>query len=188
MQFNLRINLPRGSLFYTRFTWAGLTPPMASRCTDLPALEKKERKRAEQQMLRFVRQVKFGGVKFKTVVKTGHPPDHINAFAEKERIDLIITSTHGRTGFKHALMGSTAEQVVRRAPCSVLVVPSHPEVRVGNLRASRGIGRAMQQRQRSKKEGIPSADLSKHSTKLTRHPFPERRKTNRFRESHSRGS
>ena len=40
---------------------------------DLPALEKKERKRAEQQMLRFVQQVKFGGVKFKTVVKTGHP-------------------------------------------------------------------------------------------------------------------
>ena len=155
---------------------------------DLPALEKKERKRAEQQMLRFVRQVKFGGVKFKTLVKTGHPLDHINAFAEKERIDLIITSTHGRTGFKHALIGSTAEQVVRRAPCSVLVVPSHPEVRVGNLRASRGIGRAMQQRQQSKKEGIPSADLSKRSTKLARHPFPERRKTNRFRESHSRGS
>jgi len=155
---------------------------------DLPALEKKERKRAEQQMLRFVRQVKFGGVKFKAVVKTGHPLDHINAFAEKERIDLIITSTHGRTGFKHALMGSTAEQVVRRAPCSVLVVPSHPEVRVGNLRASRGIRRAVQQRQRSKKEGIPSANLSKRTTKLTRHPFPERRKTNRFRESHSRGS
>ena len=155
---------------------------------DLSALEKKERKNADQQMLRFVQQAKFGGVKFKTVVKTGPPTDQINTFAEKEPIDLIITSTHGRTGFKHALMGSTAEQVVQRAPCSVLVVPSHPEVRVGNLRASRKVGRAMQQRQRSKKEGISSANSSKRSTKLTRHPFPERRKTNRFRESHSRGS
>jgi hypothetical protein len=151
---------------------------------DLSALEKKERKYAEQQMLRVIQKANFGRVKFETVVETGHPTDEINAFAERERIDLIITSTHGRTGFKHLLMGSMAEQVVRRASCPVLVVPSHPEVRVGNLRASRGSGRAIQQGQRSKPEGIPSADLSKRSTKLTRHPFPERRKTNKFRESH----
>src|SRR4030095_6828681 len=150
---------------------------------DLSALEKKERKSAEQQMLRFVRQVKCGRVKFKAVVKTGYPMNQIHTFAEKERIDLIITSTHGRTGFEHALMGSTAEEVVRRASCSALVVPSHPEVRVGNLRASRGAGRKIR-RQRPKPERIPSTDLSKRSTKLTRHPFPERRKTNKFRESH----
>jgi len=149
---------------------------------DLSALEKTERENAEQQMLHFVRQAKFGSVKFETVVKTGRPTDHINSFAEREHVDLIITSTHGRTGFKHALMGSTAEQVVRRAPSSVLVVPSHPEVRVGNLRASRGAGEI--RRQRPKPERIPSADLSKRSTKLARHAFPERRKTNKFRESH----
>jgi nucleotide-binding universal stress UspA family protein len=152
---------------------------------DLSALEKKERKNAEQQMRRFVRQAKFGGVKYETLVKTGHSTDHICAFAEKERIDLIITSTHGRTGFKHTLMGSTAEQVVRRAPCSVLVVPSHPDVRAGNLRDSSGARRATRRQQR-KPERIPSAgaDLSKRSTKVTRHRFPERRRTNKFRESH----
>ena len=36
--------------------------------------------------------------------------------------DLIVTTTHGRTGLMHMLMGSTAENVVRKAPCSVLVV------------------------------------------------------------------
>ena len=45
--------------------------------------------------------------------------------AEKLGVDLIVTSTHGRTGLKHALLGSTADYVVRHAPCSVLVVPSH---------------------------------------------------------------
>jgi universal stress protein A len=36
--------------------------------------------------------------------------------------DLIVTTTHGRTGLMHLLIGSTAESVVRKAPCPVLVV------------------------------------------------------------------
>jgi nucleotide-binding universal stress UspA family protein len=36
--------------------------------------------------------------------------------------DLIVISTHGRTGLKHAFMGSVAERVVQTAPCPVLVV------------------------------------------------------------------
>lgn len=36
--------------------------------------------------------------------------------------DLIVMGTHGRTGFKHALMGSVAEKLVRTAPCPVLTV------------------------------------------------------------------
>ncbi|MEO6870773.1 MAG: universal stress protein, partial [Chthoniobacterales bacterium] len=41
-----------------------------------------------------------------------------------EGVDLIITSTHGRSGVKRAFIGSTAEQIVRHAPCPVLVVPN----------------------------------------------------------------
>ena len=39
--------------------------------------------------------------------------------------NLIIVSTHGRTGLKHVFMGSVAENVVRLAPCPVLVVREH---------------------------------------------------------------
>jgi nucleotide-binding universal stress UspA family protein len=39
-------------------------------------------------------------------------------------LDFIVTSTHGRTGLKHALIGSVAEHVVRYAERPVLVVPS----------------------------------------------------------------
>jgi nucleotide-binding universal stress UspA family protein len=42
--------------------------------------------------------------------------------AQDERFDLIVMGTHGRTGIQHALMGSVAEKVVRRAPCPVLTV------------------------------------------------------------------
>ena len=42
--------------------------------------------------------------------------------AEKLGADLIVISTHGNTGIKHVLMGSTAERVVRHARCPVLVV------------------------------------------------------------------
>ena len=42
--------------------------------------------------------------------------------AAAEQADLIIMSTHGRTGLTHALMGSVAENVVRRAACPVMTV------------------------------------------------------------------
>jgi nucleotide-binding universal stress UspA family protein len=156
---------------------------------DLSALEKKERKNAEQQMLRFVRQIKFGSVKFETVVKTGRPTDHINAFAEWERVDLIITSTHGRTGFKHVLMGSTAEEVVRRASRPVLVVPSHPEVRSLHLleqtKPSQRPARKVAPRLALKRKALEAEQLTKKYRRASAHVFPERRLTNKFRESHA---
>ena len=42
--------------------------------------------------------------------------------AREERADLIVMGTHGRTGLGRLLMGSVAEQVLRRAPCPVLTV------------------------------------------------------------------
>ncbi len=62
------------------------------------------------------------GIKCESRIKIGYPVGAI--CAESDDVDLVIISTHGRTGFKHALMGSVAEQVVRYAECPVLVVPS----------------------------------------------------------------
>jgi nucleotide-binding universal stress UspA family protein len=55
----------------------------------------------------------------------GFAVDEICAAAGEPDVDLIVTSTHGRTGLKHALIGSVAEHVVRYAERPVLVVPSH---------------------------------------------------------------
>lgn len=48
-------------------------------------------------------------------------------FARERAFDLIVMGTHGRTGLKHLLIGSTAESVVRTAPCPVFTVRSPAE-------------------------------------------------------------
>jgi len=55
-------------------------------------------------------------------VRIGRPVDEIVAAAKEFEADLIIMSTHGYTGLKHAFLGSTTENVVRYAPCPVLTV------------------------------------------------------------------
>lgn len=52
----------------------------------------------------------------------GYPAHDIVHFAEKHSMDYIVIATHGLTGFKHLLLGSVAEKVVRRAPCPVFTV------------------------------------------------------------------
>jgi universal stress protein A len=61
-------------------------------------------------------------VPFKVEVRVGAPHLEITQFAQSEQVDLIVISTHGYTGLKHVLLGSTAEHVVRYASCPVLVV------------------------------------------------------------------
>ncbi len=55
-------------------------------------------------------------------VRVGHAARTIVEEAKVQGADLIVASTHGRTGLARAALGSVAEQVVRRADCPVLVV------------------------------------------------------------------
>jgi nucleotide-binding universal stress UspA family protein len=161
---------------------------------DVPALQKAACKNAERHMRELVRTVNFGRAKFKTVLTGSSPVLDICAFAKGHDVDLIITSTHGLTGLQHVLIGSIAEQVVRHAPCSVLVVPSHPETRLANLTkrgareaqtlasSPRRIRRVADQ-QKPRKSPRDKA-FTKRDRKLASHSFPERRQINKFRESH----
>ncbi len=55
-------------------------------------------------------------------VLSGHPWFEVCEYAGRVGIDLIILTTHGLTGLRHLLIGSTAERVVQHAPCPVLTV------------------------------------------------------------------
>ena len=55
-------------------------------------------------------------------LRVGAPAEEIVRYAELCDVDLIIMGTHGRSGIAHVLLGSVAEQVVRVAPCPVLLV------------------------------------------------------------------
>jgi len=68
-----------------------------------------------------------GGVTARARILRGIPAPQINDTARELKSDLIVMGTRGRTGLAHVLLGSTAEGVVRGAPCPVLTVRSAPD-------------------------------------------------------------
>ncbi len=82
---------------------------------------------AEEHMARFADE-HLVGLKYAPVTKVvvGQPFREIIHYARETLIDIIILSSHGRSGLSWVLMGSTAEKVVRKSPCPVLSV-RHPE-------------------------------------------------------------
>ncbi len=63
----------------------------------------------------------------KKVIALGKPFAEIVTYAQEQRIDLIVLSTHGHSALGSVLVGSVAEKVVHKAPCAVLTVryPAH---------------------------------------------------------------
>lgn len=110
---------------------------------DSPTYIKAARRRTDDQMRAFLKRVDFDGVSVDTSAVAGYCPAAIYEAAAKQGANLIIISTHGRTGLRRMLIGSVAEATVRSAACPVLVVPSlfeHVQQRIqrrqvpGNLR------------------------------------------------------
>jgi nucleotide-binding universal stress UspA family protein len=87
-----------------------------------PNVEEELRSRGSNELEKLVKNEIAKRVSAKKVVRTGKPFYEINQYAEERNIDLIIIATHGHSGVEHILFGSTAEKVVRKAACPVLVV------------------------------------------------------------------
>jgi nucleotide-binding universal stress UspA family protein len=79
-------------------------------------------KRAESKLYSLANEEIVELVPVNAQVRIGKPFDQIVKHAKSKQMDLIIIATHGYTGLKHVQLGSTAERVVRHAPCPVLVV------------------------------------------------------------------
>lgn len=84
-------------------------------------------KYAENEMESMMKKNFPGELSVETIIKRGTPFLEIITTAKEKEVNLIIIATHGRTGLEHAFFGSTAEKVVRKAPCPVLTVknPEH---------------------------------------------------------------
>ena len=68
-------------------------------------------------------QDKFPNIPIEIYVEVGNAKDVVIEKAKKEKVDYIVVGTHGRTGFSHVVMGSTAEYIVRHSTMQVMVVP-----------------------------------------------------------------
>ena len=62
------------------------------------------------------------GIPVRTRIATGIPSEEVLAAAAAEDPDLIVVGTRGKTGLSHVVLGSTAERIIRTAPCPVLAV------------------------------------------------------------------
>lgn len=88
------------------------------------ALERENHTIGKRRLRRVIAQLKSKApaLRMHSVLAEGVAVDQILRAAKRLRCDLIVLATHGRTGLQHVLMGSVAENVVRRAPCPVLTV------------------------------------------------------------------
>ncbi|GAB6282238.1 MAG: universal stress protein [Ignavibacterium sp.] len=88
----------------------------------LPTVDLDLNTRAKEELDKLVKTEINSKLKARTIVRTGKPFVEIIECVKEEDIDLIIISTHGHSGVEHILFGSTAEKVVRKAPCPVLTL------------------------------------------------------------------
>ena len=84
---------------------------------------------AEEEMKAWRDQLPKSNLKLTSKITVGSLVEQLDDYVRANAVDLIITSTHGRSGLQRVFIGSTAEQIVRHAPCSVLVVPNRSSSR-----------------------------------------------------------
>ena len=89
---------------------------------DFAQLEADLRVSGDKELAKLAVEEVRGAVPADTLVRVGSPAREIVEAAKRLDVDAIVISTHGRTGLQHVLLGSVVENVVRRAPCPVLVV------------------------------------------------------------------
>ncbi|MFZ5948124.1 MAG: universal stress protein [Stygiobacter sp.] len=87
----------------------------------IPSTDIDIQSRAEEEFKKLTNEIDKS-LQVETIIKTGKPFVEINETALEKDIDIIIIATHGHTGVEHLLFGSTAEKVVRKAPCPVLTL------------------------------------------------------------------
>lgn len=78
---------------------------------------------ARELLAQFEHNARAAGIEVaRSFCEPGDPATTIIERATQGNYDLLVLGTHGRTGLAHAVLGSVAEKVVRRAPCPVLTV------------------------------------------------------------------
>jgi universal stress protein A len=105
---------------------------------DVPVPEAELLQSSQEQLAQFaVREIGQRVTATHRVLR-GQPVHELVRAAREEQVDLILLSTHGHTGLKHVLLGSVAENVVRYAPCPVLVVREHEHEFIPTTQPSSG--------------------------------------------------
>ena len=90
---------------------------------DYEAFQRRVTEEDRAALSRVIPQTIKGMIPVEEILQLGSPAHHVIVRTAKELdVDLLVISTHGRTGLAHVMIGSVAEHVIRHAPCPVFVV------------------------------------------------------------------
>jgi len=102
--------------------------------TVVPQVMEKEEKEAREHLDSVKSWAAKEGIECDVIDRLSEEPfQDIIDLAEKNKVDMIIVGTHGRTGLKRLMMGSVTAKVIGHAHCNVLVVPLHAKVECRNI-------------------------------------------------------
>jgi nucleotide-binding universal stress UspA family protein len=110
-----------GSHVYVANIWSPLPYSMVTP-EAVSTLENKQKNEAQAKARGVLATKELAGVQATVIVQPGDPVEELNRVVRQQNIDLAVLSTHGRTGWKHVVMGSVAEELFRNLTCPVLTV------------------------------------------------------------------
>jgi nucleotide-binding universal stress UspA family protein len=105
------------------FGYKGWNLPLVS----LEAEYKRLQEQAKAELDAIVKSEKTNGLVVKEELKTGDPSKEILKFVEETKIDLIVMLAHQEWRLEHFLFGRSNEEIIRKMPCSVLLVKQEPQ-------------------------------------------------------------
>ena len=103
----------------TPYSWGGVIS-----AEQVTTLGKRVRTEAKTYIRKVAEKLKKEGMAVKTHIVRGAPANIILDYAQKNQVDLIIMSTHGRSGISRWAFGSVTDKVIRNSPVPVLLAPS----------------------------------------------------------------
>ena len=108
-----------GSHVFVANVWTPLPYTMVSP-EAAGALQNKDERETRSKVQQLLNTKELAGLSATAILKSGAPSQELTRLVREKNIDLAILGTHGRTGLKHLLMGSVAEELFRNLPCPVL--------------------------------------------------------------------
>jgi nucleotide-binding universal stress UspA family protein len=84
--------------------------------------DKKTLTRSRRYLSRKIRELAAQGIKGSYCIMVGEPATSINECCQKEDIDLVVMTTHGRGGFKRTILGSVTDEIIRGSTVPILVI------------------------------------------------------------------
>lgn len=120
----MQVEKPTTPIAATDGPQPGIQSPAAAKVAVQIALDEDKRKlsKARRYLSRKVREIKGKKISCSYHVNTGDPAKSIILYSQKKKIDLIIMTSHGKSGIVRAVMGSVADEVVRNSGKPVLVI------------------------------------------------------------------